>query len=385
MKLPACMYVWWPGLDKDIEKSVRQCGACQEVQSSPPAAPLHPWKWPSRPWARVHLDFAGPFQGKLFFVVIHAHSKWIEAVCTSSTSSQIVIEELRTVFSKFGLPETIVTDNGSSFTIQEFREFLKNNGIHHTTSAPYHSASNGMAERAVQIVKIEKVSYGSIKERLAKILFVYRNTPQSTTGLTPATMLLGRKPRTLLDLIKPHRADRVEQKQEKQKNLHDSHARLRVFQVGDRVYMYVKNYGSGNNWLSGSIVKCTGPVSFLVKLQDERERRCHQDQIRIRAATGGSALEESETGDASEVRENQSSEIFIDLPSANSSANSSAATECSSPTSEVSTATANQDSSPSTSSAQDSNLESSAEPPTRKSYPQRNRRPPQRLEPGHTN
>ncbi len=89
------------------------------------------------------LDFAGPFQGKLFFVMIDAHSKWIEAVCTSSTSSQIVIEELRTVFSKFGLPETIVTDNGSSFTSQEFREFLKNNGIRHTTSAPYHPASNG--------------------------------------------------------------------------------------------------------------------------------------------------------------------------------------------------------------------------------------------------
>ncbi len=86
-------------------------------------------------------------------------------------------------------------------------------------------------------------------------------------------MLLGRKPRTRLDLIKPHIADRVEQKQEKQKSLHDSHARLRVFKVGDRVYMYVKNYGSGNNWLSGSIVKCTRPVSFLVKLQDGRERR----------------------------------------------------------------------------------------------------------------
>ncbi len=153
MKSLARMYVWWPGLDKDIEKSVCQCGACQEVQSSPPATPLHPWKWPSRRWARVHLDFAGPFQGKLFFVMIDAHSKWIEAVCTSSTSFQIVVEELRTIFSKFGLPETIVTDNGSSFTSQEFRKFLKNNGIRHTTSAPYHPASNGMAERAVQIVK----------------------------------------------------------------------------------------------------------------------------------------------------------------------------------------------------------------------------------------
>ncbi len=140
-----------------------------------------------------------------------------------------------------------------------------------------------MAERAVQILKkgLKKVSDGSIKERLAKNLFAYRNTPQSTTGLTPATMLLGRKPRTRLDLIKPHIADRVEQKQEKQNSLHDSHARLRVFQAGDRVYMYVKNYGSGNNWLSGSTVKCTGPVSFLVKLQDGRDRCCHQDQIRI--------------------------------------------------------------------------------------------------------
>ena len=231
MKSLARTYVWWPGLDKDIEKSVRQCNACQETQATPPVAPLNPSKWPSRPWARLHLDFAGPFQGKLFLIMIDAYSKWIEAVCTSSTSSTVVIEELRTVFSSFGLPETIVTDNGPGFTSGEFKEFLRGNGVRHITSAPYHPASNGLAERAVQIVKkgLKKVNEGSVKKRLARILFSYRTTPQLTIGLSPAEMLLGRKPRTRLDLIKPNTAERVEKKQEKQKEMHDSKAKARFF------------------------------------------------------------------------------------------------------------------------------------------------------------
>ena len=64
MKALARMYVWWPGINADIEKSVRLCRKCQEVQSSPPVAPLNPWKWPTRPWARLHMDSAGPFLGK---------------------------------------------------------------------------------------------------------------------------------------------------------------------------------------------------------------------------------------------------------------------------------------------------------------------------------
>ena len=75
---------------------------------------------------------------------------YFEAICTSSTSSNVVIEELRTMFAKFGLPETVVTDNGTGFTSHEFNSFLKQNGIKHITSAPYHPSSNGLAERAVQ-------------------------------------------------------------------------------------------------------------------------------------------------------------------------------------------------------------------------------------------
>ena len=79
MKALSRMYVWWPGISLDIEKSVRQCPESQEMQSSQPVAPLNPWKWPTRPWARLHLDFLGPFEGKNLLVVIDAHPKWIRS------------------------------------------------------------------------------------------------------------------------------------------------------------------------------------------------------------------------------------------------------------------------------------------------------------------
>ena len=96
----------------------------------------------------------------------------------SSTTSTATIEKLRVLFAQFGLPSMIVTDNATNFTSVEFQEFCNLNGIRHITSSPYHPASNGLAERAVQIVKhgITKMSQGSISDKLSRFLFVYRNT-----------------------------------------------------------------------------------------------------------------------------------------------------------------------------------------------------------------
>ena len=236
----------------------------------------------SRPWARLHLDFAGPFQGKTILVLIDTHSMWIEAICTPSTSSSAVIDELRTLFAKFGLPETIVTDNGTGFTSQEFKAYLKNNGVKHVTSSPYHPASNGLAERAVQIIKrgLKKVTSGKMSVRIAEVLFTYRVSPHTTTGVSPAELLLGRRLRTRLDIIRPNTAKRVEERQDAQKAKHDTRAKARAFKPGDKVY--VKNFGPGQSWLTGEIMKSTGPVSYHVQLTNGRTRHCHQDQLRPR-------------------------------------------------------------------------------------------------------
>ena len=71
--------------------------------------------WPLKPWSRVHCDFAGPFLGHMFLIVIDAHSKWIEAHKMSSITSTVTIRHLRGIFAQHVLPETIVTDNGTSF------------------------------------------------------------------------------------------------------------------------------------------------------------------------------------------------------------------------------------------------------------------------------
>ena len=147
------------------------------------------------------------------------------------------MQEFRTTFAKFGLPETIVTDNWTCSVSSEFEEFLQKNGIRRITSAPYHPASIGLAEWAVQIVKkgLKKVTKGSISDRLANVLLSYRITPQGTTGRSPSEMLLGRRPRTILDLVKPHTAEHVEKKKIQEKSNHDATARARTFQIGDHV------------------------------------------------------------------------------------------------------------------------------------------------------
>ena len=80
MKSIARSDVWWPGIDCDLENLGKSCQACLEVQKNPAVAPLHPWVWPSRPWARVHLDFAGPFLGRMFLIAVDTHSKWPEVI-----------------------------------------------------------------------------------------------------------------------------------------------------------------------------------------------------------------------------------------------------------------------------------------------------------------
>ena len=87
--------------------------------------------------------------GHMFLVIVDAHSKWLDAHIMSSITSAKTIETLRSVFAIHGLPRVIVTDNGSSFTSEEFKMFVRKNGIKHVTSAPYHPFTNGQAERAV--------------------------------------------------------------------------------------------------------------------------------------------------------------------------------------------------------------------------------------------
>ena len=129
------------------------CQSCQENQRNPAKAPLHPWETSQQPWKRLHIDFAGPFEGHMWLIVIDACSKWPEVIAMTSTTAEKTINALKSLFSRYGIPDHVVSDNGPQFVAEEFKQFCLNNGIQHTLIAPYHPSSNGEAKRFVQTFK----------------------------------------------------------------------------------------------------------------------------------------------------------------------------------------------------------------------------------------
>ena len=260
---------------------VKSCNRCQLTRHAPQPVPLHPWEWPDRPWVRLHIDYAGPYLGKWFLIVVDAHSKWLEVKVVNSATTTTTVEHLRSLFATHGLPEMIVSDNGSVFTSSEFQDFCAKNGIKHVKSAPYHPASNGLAERAVQTFK-EAMKRADPQEalstRVSRFLFKYRLTPHSTTGISPSELLLGHRPRLHFDFMVPNLATKVRNKQTTQKAQHDKKSRARTFSVGSNVL--VRNFTTGPEWLFGTIVSSKGPVSYLVKLTDGHHIKRHVDHLR---------------------------------------------------------------------------------------------------------
>ena len=204
MKQLARKYLWWPRLDKEIEETVKLCTACQETAKAPPSSQRASWSWPAGPWKRLHLDFAGPYQGKTFLVIVDAYSKLIEVVSISQATTAKMITALRYVFSYFGLPEHFVPDNGTQFTSAEFRTFLEGNDIQHTLTAPGHPATNGLAERYVGEFKDKLNKIGntgeSLQTKLDRFLLTLRATP-TALGKSPSELLMNRQPRIRLSAL----------------------------------------------------------------------------------------------------------------------------------------------------------------------------------------
>ncbi|XP_039602164.1 uncharacterized protein K02A2.6-like [Polypterus senegalus] len=281
MKALARSFVWWPGIDEDIEKIAQQCSGCQMVQNEPERAPLHPWEWPTLPWQRLHIDFAGPFMATTFLVVVDACSKWPEVFTMSSTTTSHTIEVLRDLFARTGVPQQLVSDNGPQFTATDFQVFLHKNGIRHITSAPWHPATNGQAERFVQNLKRalramtnEKLT---LQQKLANFLFAYRNSIHATTNQTPAMLFFGRPLRSRLDLLQPNIKQTVQDRQIKQGHKATDKV-TRSFAIGQSVL--ARSYRGDQKWVPALVKDQTGPLSYKVEATQGVIWRRPVDQLR---------------------------------------------------------------------------------------------------------
>ncbi|XP_052901553.1 uncharacterized protein K02A2.6-like [Anopheles moucheti] len=193
-------------------------------------------------WRRVHIDYAGPFEGFYFLVVVDAFSKWSVVYKSPGTTTSATIAMLRNIFARFGMPETLVSDNGPQFTSSLFAEFCNSNGIEHITTAPFHPQSNGQAERFVDTLKraLRKIQSDetSLDEALELFLISYRSTPnaQLSQQKTPAEEMFGRPIRTALELLRPPSSHSLSS---------SSSILVRSFQPGEPVS--TKSF-HGNSW-----------------------------------------------------------------------------------------------------------------------------------------
>ena len=191
--------VFWPGISDDIQETVEWCGICQSTSRAiKPVGNVS--EVPSHAWHTLGTDLF--YWNKMDYLVIGDYfSKFLLVRKIPNTSTHSVIKELGMIFTEFGCPFVLKSDNSPCYTSREFHDFLEFYKVHHIMSSPHHLQSNGFAEALVGISK--KLMEKSIKDGKPwnYRLLQYRVTPIASNLPSPLTALTGRKLRTSLPQI----------------------------------------------------------------------------------------------------------------------------------------------------------------------------------------
>ncbi|CAJ2647628.1 unnamed protein product [Trifolium pratense] len=219
---------YWPTMQQDAKDHVKKCDKCQR-HGDMHLAPPRELKSLSSPWpfAWWGMDLLGPFtkglyQNRYLIVAVDYFTKWVEAEPLSDiTSLRILRFFKRNVLARFGIPQVVVTDNGTQFTDKDFQAFLVALGTKQHFTSVEHPQTNGQAEAANRVIlrglrrRLDQNKKKWVEE-LDNVLWAYRTTPHSTTGETPFRMVYGTKAVIPVEIGEPSR--RTEQPLDEEQN-----------------------------------------------------------------------------------------------------------------------------------------------------------------------
>ena len=179
--------VWWSGISNAMERYIRSCPQCVKSYV-PPKEPLITTPLPTRPWQKLAADLF-ELNNNPYLIVVDYFSRYPEVVKLTSTTSVNIINILKSIFARHGIPSTLITDNGPQFSSREFQKFASVYSLQHLTSSPRYPQSNGLVERAVGTTK--GLLRNTSDPHLA--LLSFRATPLPWCSLSPAELLFGWK------------------------------------------------------------------------------------------------------------------------------------------------------------------------------------------------
>ncbi|XP_060067240.1 uncharacterized protein K02A2.6-like [Ylistrum balloti] len=141
--------LFWPGMSTDIEEKVATCNICARYTNINAKEPFIPHDIPNRPWAKVAMDLF-ELKGQHYLLSVDYLSKWPEISKLQGLTSSSVINHVKCQFSKYGIPDQVISDNGPQLASREFAKFSKDYGFQHTTTSPHYPSSNGQVKRMAQ-------------------------------------------------------------------------------------------------------------------------------------------------------------------------------------------------------------------------------------------
>ena len=266
-------------------------GVCSQYHAERPTEPMLSHKILSHPWSKISVDLFA-LDGKQYLVMVDHYSDYFELESLRKVAASTVIRAMKRNFTRHGIPDTCISDNGPQFGYHEFSWFARDYGYALVKSSRYHSRGNGKAESAVKIAK--NILKKSREEDPYIALLAYRNTPQQGHVYSPAQRLMSRRLRDLipmatsklqLQLIVPSVVTQniVERKQ-KAKARYDKRAskQLSEFAISKRVFVKPSPRNRSKPWIHGEVVNKPVPRSYTVSTL---LGLVHQNHTQIRKAS----------------------------------------------------------------------------------------------------
>jgi transposase InsO family protein len=279
--------LYWPGMSKEIRQLVETCGTCSAYMDRQPKEPLVLHDTPSLPWQKVGTDLFC-WGGRDYLLTVDYYSNFFEIDLLTDTTSSVVINKLKQHFARYGIPETLISDNGPQYSSQSFRSFTKEWGILHQTSSPGNSQANGAAEAAVKVAKkLLKKSKASGSDPFLGLLNL-RNTPTEGLHTSPSQRLLGRRSNSLLPAAVPkllpgtHNAQAEAQRKEDRKAQSASRMpsrSLKPLSPGDIVRIQPLD-SNQREWKQGTVAGQVTPRSYSVVTDDGHSYRRNRRFLR---------------------------------------------------------------------------------------------------------